>query len=61
MSQTFPSGTAVLDPTPLERLRHATEHLVDALHAVTLPVLVLDTTFRSLAVETHQLDHAHLR
>ncbi|MFO7691368.1 MAG: hypothetical protein R6W83_12595, partial [Cryobacterium sp.] len=39
MSQTPPSGTAVLDPTPLERLRRATEHLVDALHAVTLPLL----------------------
>ncbi|MFO7690345.1 MAG: DUF222 domain-containing protein, partial [Cryobacterium sp.] len=39
MSQTLPSGTAVLGPTPLERLRHAAEHLTEALHAVNLPLL----------------------
>ncbi|MFO7691172.1 MAG: DUF222 domain-containing protein, partial [Cryobacterium sp.] len=39
MSQTPPSGTAILDPDPVERLRHAAEHLAEALHAVNLPLL----------------------
>ncbi|MFO7689741.1 MAG: DUF222 domain-containing protein [Cryobacterium sp.] len=39
MSQTIPSGTAVLDADPVERLREVKEHLIEALHDLKIPLL----------------------